>query len=95
MNESEIYAENILKYYGWNPKKVEGRNHYVGYPDYKCDRGHVEVKKIQATFQIQITENQIKKWDELVKNNEKVYLMVINKNIDKYFLFEIKEGKIK
>ena len=92
MNQSEKYAENVLTNHGWKPKKINGRNNYSGYPDYKCNKGQVEVKMINAGLHIEINEDQIKKWNELLNDNENVFLFVVNRNINSYVFFEIKRG---
>ena len=94
MNKSETISEMILTKHNWQPTKTNGNLHISGLPDFRCNNDrYVEVKKIVSNqYFIQIQDNQIKKWMELIKDKKQIYLMIFTHNNEYLTTFEIKKG---
>lgn len=91
MNQSEKKAEKILYQKGWNPKKIESHKIRGYLPDFVCKhKKYVEVKKINSTYNIQINENQLKNWFDLINNGKKVFLMIFNNYDEFLYMFKIR-----
>ena len=93
---SERIAEKILSENNWQPTKIFPQHGFAGYPDFSCsDDRYVEIKRIVTNAPcIQITYNQLVRWEKLINKGKKVFLMIFSKKNEYELMFEIKKGDI-